>query len=110
MARTGFASIVLLALLACSAPKTPPFSMPRNIEDARARFLSQIPEGREIGEARAWMRAHGFACAAPVASASGPFVHTCHPAASSPADAGWRSWTVILYEQGNRLADVSVRR
>lgn len=82
--------------------------MPGNIEDARARFLTAIPEGREIAEARQWMKEHGFICDAPMPSATDAHAHICH-AAAAPADGGWRSWTIILYERSSRVADVQVR-
>jgi hypothetical protein len=102
------ASLALL-LAACSGPKREPFSWPSNIEDARARMLVYIPEGREIDGARQWMREHGFSCDEPLPSATEARAHVCH-AAGAPADAGWRTWTVVLYERGGRLADVSTRR
>jgi len=99
----------LAALIACSGPKRPEFSWPRNVEDVRARLLVYIPEGREIGEARQWMREHGFDCDEPLPSATEARAHLCHASATAPADAGWRRWTVVLYERGGRLAEVSAR-
>jgi len=96
-----------LALFACSGPKQEPFSWPRNIDDVRARLLVYIPEGREIEGARRWMGEHGFACEAPMPSATDAHAHLCHGGPSAPADAGWRRWTIVLYERGGRLADVS---
>jgi len=101
---------LLLALAACSGPRREPFSWPANIEDARARLLVHIPEGREIVGARQWMREHGFECEEPMPSATDARAHLCHAAPGTLADAGWRAWTVVLYERGGRLADVSARR
>jgi len=101
--------LFLLALVACSGPKRPPFAWPKNIEDARAMLLVYIPEGREIAGAREWMAEQRFTCDAPLPSATNAHAHVCRPDASVPADAGFRSWTVVLYERGGRLADVSVR-
>ena len=101
---------VALAAAACSGRRREPFAWPRNIEDARARLLVYIPEGREIDGARKWMGEHGFACEDPLPSATDARAHLCHAGASAPADAGWRAWTVVLYERGGRLADVSTRR
>ncbi|HEY6912538.1 MAG TPA: hypothetical protein VI356_24365 [Myxococcales bacterium] len=98
--------LCLLVLFAC-APKLPPFSMPKEIDNVRGRLLMYIPEGREIGEARQWMGAHQFACDAPMPSATDAHAHVCRAAASVPADAPWRSWTIVLYERRGRLADVS---
>ena len=98
-----------LALIACSGPKRPPFSWPKNAEDVRARLLVYIPEGREIAEARQWMREHGFACDEPLPSATDARAHICKADATAPPDAGWRSWTIVLYERRGRLADVSAR-
>ena len=99
-----------LALLACSGPTGEPFSWPRNIDDARARLLVYIPVGREIEGARQWMGEHGFACEAPMPSATDAHAHLCHGGPSAPPDAGWRRWTIVLYERGGRLADVSAKR
>jgi len=101
--------LLLLALAACSGPKLEPFSWPANIEDARARLLVHIPEGREIAGAREWMREHGFTCDEPLPSATDARAHICR-ASPGGADAGWRRWTVVLYERRGRMADVSVRR
>jgi hypothetical protein len=98
-----------LALASCSGPRREPFSWPKNIEDARARLLVYIPEGREIAGAREWMRDHGFSCDVPLPSATDARAHICH-ATGAPPDAGWRGWTVVLYERRGRLADVSTRR
>jgi len=98
-----------LALLACSGPTREPFSWPRNIDDARARLLVYIPVGREIEGARQWMGEHGFACEAPMPSATDAHAHLCHGGPSTPPDAGWRRWTIVLYERGGRLADVSAK-
>ncbi len=97
-------------MAACTSPKMQPFSMPKSVEDVRARLLVYIPEGREIGEARAWMREHGFTCDAPMPSATDAHAHVCHADPSAPADAGWRTWTIVLYERKGRLADVSARK
>jgi hypothetical protein len=102
--------VFALALFACSGPKREPFSWPRNVEDVRARLLVSIPEGREIEGARQWMGEHGFECEAAMPSATDAHAHLCHGAAGAPADAGWRRWTVVLYERSGRLADVSARR
>ena len=99
-----------LAVAACTGPKMEPFAMPKSVEDVRARLLVYIPEGREIGEARAWMREHGFACDAPLPSATDAHAHVCRADASVVPDAGWRNWTIVLYERKGRLADVSARR
>ena len=102
---------LLLAIAAsCSGPKREPFSWPANIEDARARLLVYIPEGREIEGARQWMREHGFACDEPLPSATDARAHVCQADAGAPADAGFRKWTIVLYERGGRLADVSTKR
>jgi hypothetical protein len=101
--------LFLLALFACSGPKRPPFSWPKNSEDVRAKLLVYIPEGREIEGARQWMAEHQFACDPPLPSATDAHAHLCHADPSAPADAGWRAWTVVLYERRGRLADVSVR-
>jgi len=101
--------LFLLALLGCSGPKQPPFSWPKNVEDVRARLLVYIPEGREIDGARHWMEAHQFACDSPLPSATDAHAHICRPGPAAPADAGWRGWTVVLYERRGRLADVSVK-
>lgn len=103
--RSGLA-LAVLALAAC-APKLPEFSMPKEIDNVRGRLLMYIPEGREIGEARQWMGEHHFACDAPLPSATDAHAHVCHAAASVPADAPWRKWTIVLYERRGRLADVS---
>ncbi len=101
--------LLALALIACKGPTRAPFSWPKNAEDVRARLLVYVPEGREIEGARQWMREHGFACDAPLPSATEAHAHVCHAEAGAPADAGWRGWTVVLYERGGRLADVSAR-
>jgi len=108
--RSSPALTMLLLAFACSAPKREPFSWPSNIEDARAKLLVYIPEGREIDGARQWMSEHGFSCDAPLPSATDARAHLCQPAPGAPADAGWRAWTVVLYERRGRLADVSTRR
>ena len=101
---------IVLLLCGCpQRPKMPPFAMPRNIEDVRAKLLVYIPEGREIDGAREWMREHGFACDAPMESATDSHAHVCH-AAAPPPDAGYRSWTIVLYERRGRLADVQARQ
>ena len=97
----------LLLLTAC-APELPPFAMPKHAEDVRARLLVYIPEGRDIASARGWMRDHGFACDPPLPSATDAHAHVCH-AADAPPDAGWRKWTIVLYERRGRLADVQAR-
>jgi hypothetical protein len=94
-----------LALLACSGPKREPFAWPKNAEDVRARLLVYIPEGRDIDGARRWMAEHGFACDPPMPSATAAHAHVCRAEASAPADAGWRRWTVVLYERRGRFAD-----
>ena len=100
----------LLLVAACTEPVQPAFVMPKNIEDARARLLVRIPEGREIAGARAWMSEHGFVCDAPMPSAADAHAHVCRASeATTPADAGWRSWTVELFERKGRLADLQVR-
>jgi hypothetical protein len=98
-----------LAVAACSGPKREPFSWPRNIEDVRARLLVYIPEGRQIEGARHWMGDHGFACDPALPSATHARAHVCRAGADTPADAGWRKWTVVLYERQGRLADVSTK-
>jgi hypothetical protein len=103
-------ALALVALAACSSPKLEPFAMPPRVEDVRALLLVHIPEGREIGEARAWMAGHGFACEPPLPSATDAHAHVCHAAPSVPPDAGFRSWTIVLYERRGRLADVSARK
>ena len=90
---------------ACTRPQT--FSMPRNVEDLRARLLIAI-EGLEIADARAFMAAHGFTCDAPLPSATDAHAHVCR-ADSSHADAGWSRWSVTLFERAGRLADVQAR-
>src|SRR5712671_6015321 len=94
---------LLLAAMACSAPRKEPFSWPRNLEDVRARLLVYIPEGREIDGARQWMSEHAFACDSPLPSATDARAHVCRAAPGAPADAGWRKWTVVLYERRGRL-------
>ena len=74
-----------LALLTCCEPKQRDFVMPRSVEDVRARLLPFV-EGHPIGEARAFMQAHGLACDANI----------CH--------SGKRS--VVLIEQNGRVRDV----
>jgi len=101
--------LLVLALAGCKGPVRPPFAWPKNAEDVRARLLVYVPEGREIEGARQWMGEHGFACEAPLPSATDAHAHLCRARADAPADAGWRSWTVVLYERGGRLADVSVK-
>ena len=98
-----------LALFACSGPKREPFAWPKNVEDARAKLLVYIPEGREIEGARQWMAEHAFTCDPAMPSATDAHAHVCHAAAAAPADAGWRGWTVVLYERRGRLADVEAR-
>jgi hypothetical protein len=117
--RVAQAIAAALALVAC-APKQPPFQMPKNMEDARGRLLPRI-EGRDIGGARDFMREHGFVCDQPVAwerpdgkspadtAATPGFTHACHAEATAPADAGWRSWTIVLLERKGRVADIQVR-
>lgn len=99
----------MLALIGCSGPKRPPFSWPKNVEDVRAKLLVYVPEGRDIAGARQWMSEHGFACDEPFPSATDAHAHVCHAAPDTPGDAGWRSWTVVLYERRGRLADISAR-
>jgi hypothetical protein len=101
--------LLALALASCTDPRREPFAWPRNIEDARARLLVYIPEGRGIEGAREWMREHHFNCDPPLPSATDARAHICH-AAGAPADAGWSAWTVVLYERRGRLADVSTKR
>ena len=101
--------LVAAALASCSGPRKEPFSWPANIEDARARLLVHIPEGREIDQAHQWMRDHGFQCDPPLPSATDARAHICRATPGAPADAGWRQWTVVLYERQGRLADVSTR-
>ena len=100
---------LLFVLAACSGPKREPFSWPASIEDARARLLVYIPEGREIAGARQWMGEHGFSCDEPLPSATEARAHICH-AAPGGTDAGWQRWTIVLYERNGRLADVSARK
>jgi len=117
----GVPFVIAAALLAaCSDPPQRPFVMPKNIEDARGRLLISIPEGRDIAGARQWMREHGFACSPPApwmgadgkspadTAATPGFAHACHPEASTPSDAGFLKWTVVLIERKARLADVQV--
>jgi hypothetical protein len=101
--------LLAFAMIACKGPTRAPFAWPKSAEDVRARLLVYVPEGREIEGARQWMREHGFACEAPLPSATDAHAHLCRPDATAPADAGWRQWTVVLYESGGRLADVSAR-
>jgi len=101
--------LAAVALASCSGPRREPFSWPRNVEDVRARLLVYIPEGSEIDRARSWMRDQRFECDPPPPSATDARAHICH-AVGAPADAGWRGWTVVLYERSGRLADVSIRR
>ncbi|TMA26185.1 MAG: hypothetical protein E6J78_14880 [Deltaproteobacteria bacterium] len=93
------ASIVLL--FACSGSPPPSFVLPRNVEDLRARLLAGIPEGREIGGARSWMREHGFACEPPLPSATDAHASVCKVAG--------KTWTVVLIEKNGRLQDVQAR-
>jgi hypothetical protein len=108
-----------LALAAC-APQQPPFQMPKDIENARGRLLPRI-EGHDIAYARAFMGEHGFACGQPApwvapdgkspadTAATPGLAHVCRAEATAPADAGWRSWTIVLLERKGRVADVQVR-
>jgi hypothetical protein len=101
---------VVIAAFACTGVKMEPFAMPKYVEDVRAKLLVYIPEGREIGEARDWMRQHGFACDPPMPSATDAHAHVCRADSSVAPDAGWRTWTIVLYERQGRLADVSARK
>lgn len=101
--------LIALALIGCKGPTRAPFAWPKNAEDVRARLLVYVPEGREIEGARQWMGEHGFACDAPMSSATDARAHVCRAEAAAPPDAGWRQWTIVLYERGGRLADVSAR-
>lgn len=115
-----FALRLAVLAVACSDPPQRPFVMPKNIEDARGRLLTTIPEGRDIAGARQWMRDHGFACSPPVpwtgadgkspadTAATPGFAHVCHAEATAPPDAGWRRWSIVLIERKARLADVQV--
>lgn len=98
-----------MLFVACNDPPRPPFTMPKNIEDARGRLLVRIPEGRDIAGARQWMATHGFDCEPPMPSATDAHAHLCHAQAGVAADAGWRGWTIVLMERKGRLADVQVR-
>jgi len=102
-------SLLAFALIACKGPTRAPFTWPKNVEDVRAWLLVYVPEGRDIEGARQWMHEHGFACEAPLASATEAHAHVCRAEPGAPADAGWRGWTVVLYERSGRLADVSAR-
>jgi hypothetical protein len=95
-------------LCTCTGPVEKPFSMPHDIDDLRARLLQAIPEGRDIDGARGWMRKHGFRCEEPLPSATEAHATVCRPR-EPPADAGYRAWTVILYDRNGRLADVLAR-
>ena len=99
--------VLLSLLLACTDPPARKFVLPASIEDARARFLVAIPEGREIAAARAWMEDHSFACGLPAPSGRG-FASECR-ARDPAADAGFGNWEVTLYDRNGRLADVQVR-
>jgi hypothetical protein len=44
-----------------------------------------------------------------MSSATDARAHVCRAEATAPPDAGWRQWTIVLYERGGRLADVSAR-
>ena len=105
---TAWALLLGALLLQCTDPPMPPFAMPKNIEDARGRLLVAIPEGRDIEGARVFMHKHGFVCDPPMPSATDAHAHICRAGEGSPADAGWRAWTVVLLERGGRLADVQV--
>ena len=100
---------MVLLLAACKGPTRAPFAWPKSAEDVRARLLVYVPEGREIEGARQWMGEHGFSCEAPLPSATDAHAHVCKARDDAPADAGWRGFTVVLYERGGRLADVSAR-
>ena len=100
----------LLLLAACTGPVQPAFAMPKNIEDARGKLLVAIPEGREIAGARQWMSEHHYICEPPMPSAADAHAHVCNPEATTPADAGWRNWSIVLLERKGRLADVQVTR
>lgn len=103
------AVFAVAAALACSDPVQTPFKMPKNIDDARGRLLVRIPEGRDIAGARQWMAEHGYVCEPAMPSATDAHAHLCHAQPSTPADAGWRAWTVTLVERRGRLADLQVR-
>jgi hypothetical protein len=92
---------LVFALCACSDPPARPFTLPQNVEDLRARLLVAIPEGREMAGALSWMRAHGFACDAPLPSATEAHATVCR----LPE----KRWTVVLIDRNGRLQDVQAR-
>ena len=100
-------ALLLVASLACTQPQLGEFKMPRNIEDVRGRLLPFV-EGHRIEEAREFLRGHGFDCEG-LPSATDAHAHVCR-AVAAPADAGWRHWTIVMFERGGRVADVQVRR
>jgi len=91
-------ALVCLAILGCSEPRQPDFTMPKNVEDVRGRLLPFV-EGHPIGEAREFLVKHGMACDEPMPSATDAHAHVCH--------AGPR--TVVLIETNGRVADLQVR-
>ncbi len=99
--RTRTRTAFLTLLFACTDPPRP-FSLPKDVEDLRARLLVSIPEGREIEGARAWMRDHGFQCDPPMPSAADAHASVCRVAG--------KSWTVVLLDRNGRLADVQARK
>lgn len=101
-----FVLLLLLCGCDCGQHLQHPFAWPKSAEDARARLLQHIPEGRDIEGAREFMAEHGFACDPPLPSAADAHAIVCH---ALPTDGGWARWTVELIERKGRLADVSAR-
>ena len=99
--------LAVLLLLACRPAGPPDFSKVRNVEDARARLLATIPEGREIAGARAFLEERGFSCAEPLPSAT--TAHAIFCSASPRAPAYQRGWEITLIERNGRLMDVAAR-
>ena len=93
-------TLVLIAVIACSQPKFPEFSVPRSAEDVRGRLLPLV-EGHPVREALDYLAGRGVACDPPLPSATDARVHICHPPA--------RPWTIELYERNSRIADVQAR-
>src|SRR5947208_2778078 len=102
MPRSPHTALVLALFLGCAdSGRGRPFTLPRNIEDVRARLLATIPEGRDIAGARAWMTAHDFRCDVPLPSATDAHATICHVPE--------KSWTVVLIDKNGRLQDVQAR-
>ena len=86
----------MLLTLACTEPAQT-FVVPKNPEDVRGRFLTQV-EGHPIADARAFFAKHGIACDEALRSATEARAHVCHVPD--------RKWSIVLYERNGRVADV----